>query len=178
MNIYLIGLSGSGKSTVGPKLAQKLKLNFVDSDAMIEKKQRKTISNIFKTQGEKSFRIYEFETITKIINDNRSSVAALGGGAFQSAHNRKKLKDSGYTVYLSCAKTEIYKRLKSHTDRPLLNSGQPISRIAFLAKLGQLLEKRRGNYKKADIIVLTTSKTINQTVNEIIKKLKRLDANS
>ena len=173
MKIYLIGFSCSGKTTIGPKLAYKLSCSFYDLDDMISKKQNKTITGIFKDEGEKKFRAYETDILSGLSKRKESFCVALGGGAFQSPKNQDIIENSGISVYLSCANDELYRRLKNQSDRPLLrdeNSNQ-LSESELKDKILSLMMKRKNNYLKADIVCTTTDKTVEETVDEIYKKI-------
>ena len=178
-HIFLIGFSGSGKTTVGTHLARRLDLAFVDTDAIIEKRAGRTIRQIFATAGEREFRRLERDTISELAGDTRvSRVIALGGGAFQSSSNRRTVAASGRTVYLSCSAREIYRRLKHNTDRPLLHSaraGEGPNRRNMQQKIASLLAGRRYNYRKADITVSTTNRSPADAVRIIQQKLRRFD---
>ncbi len=161
-HIFLIGFSGSGKSTLGPILAKGLKARFVDIDLQIEKKAGLNISEIFARRGEAAFRRLEEQTVRKQVTQARMrSVLALGGGAYESATIRKLAKTHGIVVYLSCSRREIYRRMKSETDRPLLKRGAvgQDSRAALMGRIGQLLDRRLPRYRTADITVSITSRT-------------------
>jgi len=174
-NIFLIGFSGSGKSTIGPKLAAKLKVKFYDTDSIIEKKAKLKTDIIFKKYGEKYFRHLEEKTIGDIVNFRRhSKVVSLGGGAFQNKKIRKLVKKSGVVIYLSCSQRVLYQRMKDKTNRPLLRvnnkSSKTISQI-LKDRINKLLSKRIKNYKQADIIFSTSDKSINKSVSQLNKKI-------
>jgi shikimate kinase len=177
LRVYLVGFSGSGKSTVGRRLARRIKVPFFDTDAMIERKAKKSIASIFRDEGERAFRRTEAQMISQLCGrSNDSFVAALGGGAFQSAANRNLLLASGTVVYLSASVRELYRRLRPLEDRPLLNvrpkSGQT-PRTARLQKIHSLLESRSASYRKAHVVCPTTGYTITEIVNTLMKLLRR-----
>lgn len=171
-HIVLIGFSGCGKSTIGPQLARKLKLKFVDTDQLIEKQEKKTISEIFKTDGERYFRAIESKVLEKVIAIKKRSVIALGGGGFQKPANRKLVLENALVIFLSCNQKELYRRLSQKTDRPLL----PRSAFLLKEKIRRMLAKRINNYQTADLIVSTTDKTIREVVAEITGKIKNADS--
>lgn len=177
-NIFLIGFSGSGKSTIGPLLANKLKARFYDTDNLIEAKARKTISNIFELSGETVFRQLESNVIMNLTKDRKQNrVIALGGGAFQISRIRARVRESGLSVYLSCSLRELYRRLKEKDDRPLLHGHKgknPLSRQVILNRMSRLLLKRRSNYTKADIRISTTNRTVAEVVRMLSKKIAKL----
>lgn len=166
--LFLIGFSGSGKSTVGPLLAHRLKARFIDSDSEIERQAKTTIAQLFERRGEKHFRALESDLIRKLSLIKEPCVVALGGGAFEQASNRKMLQSAGRTIYLSCSVAELYRRLKNQTDRPLLGR----DRNAKLGRIKSLLERRLRSYQLADITISTTSRTPHQTAMAIAKKFR------
>ncbi len=169
--LFLIGFSGSGKSTVGPLVAIKLGVRFADVDSVIEKNAGCSIPEIFAEQGENQFRHLEQEAVHEVIQSKSAyGVVALGGGAFESSYIRDIVARNGNTVYLSCAADEIYRRLKRKSDRPLLQveskSGKTL-RSARLRRIGKLLTARKLNYGRADWAISTTRRSP-QEVAEII----------
>lgn len=160
MNIVLIGLPGSGKTTVGRSLSEKINREFFDSDIEIEKSQGKAINEIFKN-GEEYFRNLETE-ILKILIAKENIIFASGGGVVERACNLDLLKDH-YVIFLDRSVEDILKDL-DETTRPLLKD-KPYENLKTIS------DKRRDNYlSTADFVV--TGETVEATVNEIIKKLK------
>jgi shikimate kinase len=174
-NIFLIGFSGSGKSTVGPLLAGKLGRTFVDIDAIIESRTGLAIADIFAQRGETLFRRLETESIADLVGDSGPArVVALGGGGFQSAANRALVRKAGLSIYLRCSVREIYRRMRGMSDRPLLTvrpSQGETPREAVLRRIRTLLDKRRRNYESADIVVSTTMKAPDQVADEIVRRV-------
>ena len=175
-HIILIGFSGSGKSTIGPLLAAKMKRRFVDIDQRIEADTGRIISEIIKRNGEKAFRRLERQTFTQVMKNSRTTVVALGGGAFEIREIRKVAGERGIVIYLSCSRREIYRRLKDKQDRPLLDvtpsPGQTV-REARLAVIGALLKKRLANYRTADLVVSTTGKSPALVSRQLLKQIDR-----
>jgi len=175
-HIFLIGLSGSGKSTIGKILAGKLRRPFVDIDKTIEKQTHMTINDIFVEKRESAFRKMESRAIMKTARKRkRPKVVALGGGAFEKRSNRKSVESSGISVWLRCSIEELYKRLKNKTDRPLLNNKMKTltsGPAEPMRRLKHLLKKRQKNYRKADIYVSTSKRTPRAVSSEIIQKMK------
>ncbi len=167
-HIYLIGLSGSGKSTIGSILSKKLNRPFVDIDKMIVRKARKNIMRIFAEDGEPSFRKMETIELKKLARKlDRAKVIAIGGGGFESSLNRKLVKSSGLSIWLRCPMSELTKRLSGNSDRPLLKGGK------LNQKLGKQLRKRLPNYRNADLQISTGKKPPGQVSTELIKTLKK-----
>lgn len=181
-HIGLIGFSGSGKSTVGPLLAKKLGLRFVDVDTLIAREYGATIPNIFAREGERAFRRLESRMIGRTLSGvKKAAVIALGGGAFISNENRSLILDNSTVIWLSCSVREIHRRLRGGNNRPLLNvspqTGQTM-REARLRQIAALLSKRLPTYRYANIRVATTNRTTQQVVSEILRQLRRFDAAS
>ncbi len=161
-NIILIGMMGSGKTTVARELAANLKsFKLVDIDEEIEKSTGKKISEIFLKFGEKHFRLLEEDKIRQVC-EKSSQIIALGGGAFETPENRNLLLNSGKVIYLKASAREIFERIKLETHRPLLKKNFSIERI------NSLIEAREINYKKAHIQIDTNGKTPYNIVEEIL----------
>ncbi len=130
-NIYLIGLMGAGKTTIGRQLAKALGLPFYDSDKAIEEQTGVDIPTIFEYEGEEGFRGREQDMIQELTQIN-GIVMATGGGAILKEENRKALKENGFVVYLQCSVDKILQRTKRDTQRPLLFTDDPKGRIEAL----------------------------------------------
>ncbi|MBU8933157.1 MAG: shikimate kinase [candidate division Zixibacteria bacterium] len=182
-NIFLIGFSGSGKSTVGSLLARTVRATFLDSDSLIEECFGKSISRIFSEEGENTFREAESDVISEVMTvANTRRVIALGGGAFQTRGNRQMIMDhDSLVIYLSCSVRELYRRLTNNTDRPLLQArlrpGES-KRQALQRQIATLLNRRRKQYSLADITVSTTNRSPVEVSRFILNKIKELDAKS
>jgi len=174
--IFLIGFSGSGKSTIGSLLARSMETEFVDTDSIIEKRECRSINEIFRVKGEKFFRDLERDVITSLVNGRkRGAVIAVGGGAFSNRILRNRIKKVGLVIYLSCAVREIHRRLSDKTDRPLMNvkpTAGETPRKARLKHIHNLLNKRLLHYRQADITFATTDKIPTQVVNEMLEVLR------
>ena len=151
-NIILIGFMGSGKTTVGKKMADICGRSFVDTDMLIEKKLGMSIPEIFEKLGEDAFR--EAETaVTEEMKGYRNTVFACGGGMPLKEENAANLKAAGRIAFLDAPEEVIIERLKGQTGRPLLNCEDPEEKIK------ELLKERRGRYEaSADVIVETGRK--------------------
>lgn len=155
-NIVLIGMPGSGKTTIGRLLADRLCFDFIDTDEFIEKKQQKKIKELF-IYGEGYFRSIENQAI-KEVSKRFKTVISTGGGVIKDADNIKSLKENGLIIFIDRPQSLILSDIKKE-DRPLLNTSQDI----------EILYKERYDlYKKyADSAVLNTS-TIDRLLDEII----------
>lgn len=167
-HIFLVGLSGSGKSTVGKILAKRLKCKFVDLDQVIEKRQKKTISEIFRIEGETFFRKMETKELLNIVRTSKKqTVVALGGGAFESAQNRKAIEAAGISAWLRTPISVLARRLKSQNDRPLL-MGEKLQ-----TALKKQLQKRKKRFSRSDIKISTANKTPLQVAAKLALTLKK-----
>ena len=163
-NIYLVGFMGSGKSTVGKILAEKLNMKFVDIDKLIEEKEGMKIKDIFEQKGESYFRELERKQIEAIVNQE-GLVVSTGGGLGANLDNMNLMKKNGDVVWLDVSLNTVLDRLKNDQDRPLLK--QPIEKIK------QLFEERKNVYRLANIRINADKKTPSQIVEEILTKIKR-----
>ncbi|MCR5792861.1 MAG: shikimate kinase [Lachnospiraceae bacterium] len=163
-NIVLIGYMGSGKSTVGFRLARKMKYRFVDTDQTIEKEQKTSISSIFAEKGEEYFRNLETQTIEQMAKKVNHSIVSTGGGLPMREVNGKILKELGFVVFLRVKKETILKRLSGDTSRPLLQ-GDNVEE-----KVQSMLEFRNPIYEyTAHLIVDVDDKSFDEIMDEIIR---------
>jgi shikimate kinase len=130
-NIYLIGLMGAGKTTIGRQLAKALKLPFYDSDKAIEEATGVNIPTIFEFEGEEGFRDREQKMIRQL-TQMQGIVLATGGGAILREENRRLLKENGFVIYLKCSVGRILERTRKDTQRPLLRTDNPRARLESL----------------------------------------------
>jgi len=159
-NIILVGFMGTGKTETAKILARELGRKYVSIDDIIEKRENRSITDIFAACGEKYFRDLEKEIIREISLEIDQVIDA-GGGAVLDSDNMKNLSENGKIICLWSDPEEIYRRVKSSGHRPLLEARDPLKRIT------ELLEERRSFYEKADIHVDTTDMSIDDTVNKI-----------
>lgn len=165
MNIILIGMMGSGKTTIGAGLAEALpQYNYIDIDEEIEKSTQKKISEIFLQHGEPFFRMLEAEKI-KIFCKNDNQIISAGGGAFENEENRKLMLSTAKVIYLKASPDEIFSRIKAQTHRPLLKKNFSVEKIE------EIMKKRRKNYEKAHFLIDTDQKTPYNIVQEILGML-------
>lgn len=166
-NIVLFGFMGTGKSSVGKKLADDLGMKFVEMDGIIEEREKTTISDIFAKKGEPYFRLLE-RNLVKELSGLKGLVVSTGGGVVLDQENIKDFEREGILICLTAVPEEIFKRvkpaclLKERTEkRPLLDVGDP------LKKIKELLDYRRPYYDKIKIQIDTTGKDIKKIVCEI-----------
>lgn len=136
MLITLIGLPGSGKSTVGRQLARRLSAHFVDSDQVIEQQLGCSIREYFEREGEAAFRDVEESVLREIVRTDHPSlgqqVLSTGGGSVLRDANRALLGESGHVVYLRATPEDLYRRLRHDRNRPLLQGVDPMQRLRDL----------------------------------------------
>lgn len=158
---------GSGKTTVGKQLASRLRMDFVDSDHMIEERCGVSISTIFDIEGEEGFRKRESKMLEELCGRS-GIVLATGGGAIISEQNRILLRKSGFVVYLKTTIETQIARTKKNQSRPLLESGD------IEEKLNQLMEERGDLYEQeADIIVMSGDRVVSKVVEEIVNAVEK-----
>lgn len=172
MKIFLTGFMTSGKSTIGPILANVLGYDFYDLDKEIEEEEKLTVVDIFEKHGEQYFRDVESKILNKIALQDKV-VISLGGGTITFQHNLNMMKSNGKIIYLKVSPITLYKRLKNKTDRPIFKDlvlGDK-QEADFLERITELMEKRKKFYEKADIIIDTELTPLGKTVDRIAKKL-------
>ncbi len=161
-NVILIGYMGCGKSTVGRRLSYRLRMPYVDTDNLIETKEKTTISDIFATQGEEVFRQMETDCIKSIFDYRQDYVIAVGGGLPVREENREIMKKLGTIIYLRAKPDTIYERLKNDTKRPLLQGEDPQGKICTMIGLrGPIYEAA------SDYIIDVDGKSFEEIINEI-----------
>ena len=161
-NLVLTGMMGVGKSTIGKKLAQRLKLKFIDVDQVIEAKEKSTIKEIFEKKGEDYFRNIE-KKITLEILKTKNLVIALGGGGFINKSIRKDVLRSSITVWLDLNVPSLLKRLKNIKKRPLLNQKN------LKETVNKIYSERRKIYSQSNFRINCELIQKDQIVNRIIK---------
>lgn len=166
MKLALVGLPGSGKSTVGRQLARRLGLPFTDTDHAIEQRIGCPIREFFEREGEPAFRDIEEAVIAELVQAD-AGVLATGGGAVIRPANREHLRAGGHVIYLRSPPEEIFRRLRHDTQRPLLQVADP------LARLRTLFEERDPLYRETAHFVIETGRpTVSTLVNMILTQLE------
>ena len=160
-NLVLIGMMGSGKSTIGRLLSNKTSLNLIDIDKLIEKETKLEIKDIFQKKGENFFRKIE-EKITLNSLKFSNNIIAIGGGAFLNDKIREKIRNNCISVWLKCSEQTLISRIKNSKKRPK----------AYLLKdedLIKLINNRSKIYSKADYKINCDSLTKEEIANKILK---------
>ena len=163
-NIFLIGMMGSWKSTIGNKLAHFLNYKYIDTDLAIEKMMKMKISKIFSEYGEEKFRYIEESYFVEKSKDE-GFVFSTGGGIVLRDKSRMALKNNGITILLKASIKTIYNRIKTTNEKPLLNNQNDT--IITLEKIW--LERKNFYYDNADFIVDTDKLQPDQVIEEILK---------
>jgi len=130
-NLFLVGLPGAGKSTLGRQIARRLRKRFVDADAELEARLGVSIPTIFEIEGEAGFRDRE-EAVIADLTALANIVLSTGGGAVLRPNNRLLLKDNGTVIYLHAEPAALWGRVRHSRNRPLLQTADPLSRLAEL----------------------------------------------
>ncbi len=150
-NLFLVGLPGSGKSTLGRALARRLGKPFLDADAELERRLGVTIPTIFEIEGEAAFRDRE-EAVIADIAARSGIVLATGGGVVIRAANRERLKTNGTVLYLHAEPVTLRERTRHSRNRPLLNTADPLARLA------ELYAQRDPLYREVADVVLESDR--------------------
>lgn len=163
-SVILIGFMGSGKTTVGMKLSYKLRISVEDTDKLIERREGRTISEIFAKEGEEAFRRMETNLLKELSENPRGRILSVGGGTPTRPENRKLLRKCGTVIYLRVRPETVYERIKDDKTRPLLQCEDPMKRIT------DLLESRKEYYEEcADLIIDVDGMEVGEIVEKIAK---------
>jgi len=163
--IVLVGMMGAGKSTIGRRLAARLRLPFFDADTEIEAAHRMSIPEIFERFGEPYFRDGEMRVIARLL-DGGPAVLAPGGGALKREETRQRIRDQAVSIWLKADADTIMKRVKRRADRPLLQTTDPAGTV------GRLIEEREPVYQRADITIWSRDVPHEKIVDECIEALR------
>jgi shikimate kinase len=163
-SIVLIGMMGAGKSTIGRRLAARLRLPFLDADIEIEAAAGMSIPDIFETQGEPYFRDGEARVIARLL-DGGPAVLATGGGAFMREETRNRIRSKAVSIWLKADLDIIMRRVKRRADRPLLQTADPAAAVA------RLIREREPVYQHADITIWSRDVPHEKIVDECLEAL-------
>jgi len=158
---------GSGKSTIGRLLSNELKLEFVDSDRVIEERAGANIPWIFDVEGEEGFRARE-ETVIDQVTEQDNIVLATGGGVVLRENNRKVLRERGFVIYLHASVDQQVERTARDKNRPLLQTENPRARLEELIRIRDPLYRQT-----ADFVMRTDRRHPRAVIGEIIKVLRK-----
>lgn len=163
-NIILIGFMGCGKTTMGIRLSYKLRRQFLDTDKLIEKREGRSISEIFEAEGEEYFRRLETKILEELTESCSHQIISVGGGTPLREENRKLLRKLGKVIYLKVSPETVYQRLRGDRTRPLLQGDAPMKKIQ------ELLEKRESLYEEAaDVIITGDGKKQDEVLLEVLE---------
>src|SRR4051794_16027294 len=165
-SVVLVGMMGAGKSTIGRRLAARLRLPFLDADIEIEAAAGMSIPDIFETHGEPHFRDGEARVIARLL-ETGPSILATGGGAFMREETRNRIRDKAVSIWLKADADTILKRVKRRVDRPLLQTADPTATVE------RLISEREPVYQHANITVWSRDAPHEKIVDECIDALYR-----
>jgi shikimate kinase len=164
-NLILVGMMGSGKTTMGRALAKQLGKTFVDSDEEIIKRTGVTVPHIFDVEGESGFRLRETAAI-KDLAARDNLVLATGGGAVLAEENRTALQQNGIVIYLKASVHDLWQRTRHDRNRPLLQTKDPHGRLT------ELFQQRDPLYQQvSDIVVQSGKQSVNVLMQHLIEKI-------
>ena len=164
-SIVLVGMMGAGKSTIGRRLATRLRLPFTDADTEIEAAAGMSIPDIFETRGETQFRDGEARVIARLL-DHGPIVLATGGGAFMREETRDRIRAKAISIWLRADADVIMRRVRRRADRPLLQTADPE------ATVNRLLGEREPVYQNADLTILSRDVPHDRIVEDCIEALR------
>lgn len=163
-SVVLVGMMGAGKSTIGRRLAARLRLPFVDADNEIEAAAGMPIPEIFELHGEPHFRDGEARVISRLL-DGGSGVIATGGGAVMRDETRERIRRQAVSIWLKADAEVIMRRVKRRADRPLLKTADPA------ATIGRLIGEREPFYQQADLTIASRDVPHDKIVDECVDAL-------
>jgi shikimate kinase len=170
--IFLTGFMGSGKSTIGPILANTLGFEYLDVDRHIEQKTKKQIAEIFNSEGEQAFRAMERRALLEL-TELHHCVISLGGGTIANEENCQLVLQKGILVYLKLSPEEIIQRVQYRSDRPLLKDehGNQLTPPELKSRVLDLMTRREKFYARADVVITADNMRVGTTVDEIMKNI-------
>jgi len=163
-SVVLVGMMGAGKSTIGRRLAARLRLPFLDADIEIEAAAGMSISDIFETHGEPHFRDGEARVIARLL-DGGPGVLATGGGAFLREETRERIRRKAISIWLKADVDTIMRRVRRRADRPLLQTADPAATIE------RLVGEREPFYQSADLMIWSREVPHEKIVDECFDAL-------
>lgn len=165
-SVFLVGMMGAGKTTLGKSLAQRLEREFVDTDKVLVERTGVPIATIFEIEGEDGFRRRESAVIAELAR-GQACVVATGGGAILAEDNRRAMHESGIVIYLRARLESLWERTRHDSSRPLLATADPRGTLA------RLLEERDPLYREAaHLIVDTGSQSASTLVTRVVTALR------
>jgi shikimate kinase len=165
-NIFLVGMMGAGKTTLGKALAQRLRRDFVDTDKVLVERTGVPVATVFEIEGETGFRRRESGVIAELAS-RTECVIATGGGAILAEDNRRVMREAGTVIYLRARLESLWERTRHDTTRPLLSTADPRGTLA------RFLEEREPLYREAaHLVVETGSQSANTLVNRVVAALR------
>ena len=170
--IFLTGFMGSGKSTIGPILANTLGFDYLDVDKHIEQKTKKLVSEIFNSEGEQVFRALERNALLELTELNHC-VISLGGGTIANEENCQLVLQKGVLVYLKLSPEEFIQRVQYRSDRPMLKDehGNQLTLPELKNRVLDLMARREKFYARADVVISADKMRVGATVDEIMKNI-------
>lgn len=166
VNLYLVGMMGTGKTTLGRQLANRLDCHFLDTDALAEQIAGQEIAELFAKEGEGAFRVLETQVLSQV-SARTQTVVATGGGIVTQPTNWTYLR-RGLVIWLDVPISELAVRLSGDTTRPLLKDT-----VALTTKLETLMAERRAHYARADIHIVYKGTSVDQTCDLILTAIQQ-----
>ncbi|WP_332691145.1 shikimate kinase [Bosea sp. (in: a-proteobacteria)] len=167
-SVVLVGMMGSGKSSVGKRLGARLGLPFVDADTEIETAAGMSIPDIFAQRGETEFRDGERRVIARILTTRSPLVLATGGGAYMNAETRARIAELGISIWLKADFDVLMRRVRKRSNRPLLRTADPEGTMR------RLLTEREPVYAQADITLISSDDPQEVVVDAALAELERV----
>jgi shikimate kinase len=170
--VYLTGFMGSGKSTIGPILANTIGFDFVDLDRAIEESEGKSVTRVFQENGEQYFRGAERSMLERL-STRRNLVVSLGGGTLSDRASLATVTSSGILVYIKISTELLVKRLQNRSDRPLLmgSDGNRLSGPDLRERIERLAREREPLYARADVTIEADERRVGITVDRVVRIL-------
>lgn len=170
--VYLTGFMGSGKSTIGPILANTIGFDFVDLDRAIEESEGKSVTRVFQEDGEQYFRGVERSMLERL-STRPNLVVSLGGGTLSDRASLATVTSSGILVYIKISTELLFKRLQNRSDRPLLmgSDGNRLSGPELRERIESLAREREPLYAHADVTIEADERRVGITVDRVVRIL-------